>query len=111
MRVLPEAHQRHKERSFRRPRSSGADYLRLVTTTPDDRAHATPPDPGNPRVRMRGIEILSDNWYTLRKATFEYQEQDGSWSTHSREAYGRGSGATILRPAPEAATVLLTRQF
>jgi nudix-type nucleoside diphosphatase (YffH/AdpP family) len=60
---------------------------------------------------MREIEVLSDNWYTLRKATFEYQERDGNWSIQSREAYDRGNGATILLYDSEAGTVLLTRQF
>ena len=35
----------------------------------------------NPRVRITGIEVLSDNWYTLRKATFEFRHSDGTWST------------------------------
>src|SRR3954452_20485792 len=74
-------------------------------------SHDTPPTPGNPRVRMREIEVLSDNWYTLRKADFDYQRRDGSWSSQTREAYDRGNGATILLYEPRAATVLLTRQF
>ena len=53
----------------------------------------------------------SDNWYTLRKASFDYQQRDGSWSHQTREAYDRGNGATILLYDPEAETVLLTRQF
>lgn len=65
----------------------------------------------NPRVRMTGIEVLSDDWYTLRKATFEYQAADGTWSTQSREAYDRGNGATVLLYDPDRRTVLLTRQF
>jgi nudix-type nucleoside diphosphatase (YffH/AdpP family) len=55
--------------------------------------------------------VLSDNWYTLRKASFDYQQRDGSWTHQTREAYDRGNGATILLYDPEAGTVLLTRQF
>jgi nudix-type nucleoside diphosphatase (YffH/AdpP family) len=65
----------------------------------------------NPRVRITGIDVLSDNWYTLRKATFEFQHRDGTWSTQHREAYDRGNGATALLFDPDRRTVVLTRQF
>jgi nudix-type nucleoside diphosphatase (YffH/AdpP family) len=66
---------------------------------------------GNPRVRPVGVEVLSDDWYVLRKATFDFRHRDGRWSRQSREAYDRGNGATILLADPDAQTVLLTRQF
>jgi GDP-mannose pyrophosphatase NudK len=56
-------------------------------------------------------EILSDNWYTLRKITFEYRAKNGSWETISREAYDRGNGAAILLYNKPDQTVILTRQF
>ena len=65
----------------------------------------------NKRIKNLEIEILSDNWYTLNKATYNYQRQDGSWETQSREAYDRGNGATILLYHPEQKSVILTRQF
>jgi nudix-type nucleoside diphosphatase (YffH/AdpP family) len=65
----------------------------------------------NPRVRITGIEVLSDNWYTLRKATFEFRHRDGTWSTQHREAYDRGNGATALLFDPERRTIVLIRQF
>ena len=65
----------------------------------------------NPRVRMTNIEVLSDNWYTLRKATFEFQGTDGEWRTEHREAYDRGNGATVLLFDPQRRTIVLTRQF
>jgi GDP-mannose pyrophosphatase NudK len=65
----------------------------------------------NPKVKIKNIEVLSDNWYTLRKITFEYQRKDGSWETQTREAYDRGNGAVILLYNPEKKTVLLTQQF
>ena len=65
----------------------------------------------NERIRLREQVILSDNWYTLRKVTFDYQRKNGTWETHSREAYDRGNGATILLHNPAADTVILTRQF
>ena len=63
------------------------------------------------KIRNLKVEILSDNWYVLRKATFEYQQKDGSWQTQSREAYDRGNGATILLYNNQSKTVILTRQF
>jgi len=57
------------------------------------------------------MEVLSDNWYTLRKATFEYLKNDGSWEIQNREAYDRGNGATILLYNLENKTIILTKQF
>lgn len=71
-----------------------------------------PADPGrNPNVRLRALEVLSQGWYTLRHATFDYRAADGTWSRQEREAYDRGNGATILLVDPQRDTVLLTRQF
>ncbi len=62
-------------------------------------------------VKITNTEVLSDNWYTLRKITFEYQKQNGEVVTQTREAYDRGNGATILLYNQEKKTVILTRQF
>ena len=63
------------------------------------------------KVKITNTEILSDNWYTLRKITYQYSKKDGSIQTQSREAYDRGNGATILLYNKEHKTVILTRQF
>ena len=55
--------------------------------------------------------ILSDNWYVLRKITYEIRRENGSTDIRSREAYDRGNGATILLYNKESKTVILTRQF
>jgi nudix-type nucleoside diphosphatase (YffH/AdpP family) len=65
----------------------------------------------NPFVRLRDEQVLSDNWYVLKKYTFDFQRKNGTWETHSREAYDRGNGAVILLYNPEKRTVILTRQF
>jgi len=65
----------------------------------------------NNKVNILQTEILSDNWYTLRKITYEYTEKDGTLKTVSREAYDRGNGATILLYNKELRKVVLTRQF
>ena len=63
------------------------------------------------KIKIQKTEILSNNWYTLRKITYDYLKKDGSWQTQSREAYDRGNGATILLYNTNLKTVILTRQF
>jgi nudix-type nucleoside diphosphatase (YffH/AdpP family) len=63
------------------------------------------------KVKILKDEVLSDNWYTLRKVTFKYRLNDGKWQEQSREAYDRGNGATILLYNKTQKTVILTRQF
>ena len=62
-------------------------------------------------IKILESKILSDNWYVLRKITYEYTKKDGDTLTQSREAYDRGNGATILLYKKEQHTVILTRQF
>jgi GDP-mannose pyrophosphatase NudK len=64
-----------------------------------------------PDIRITETKILSDNWYTLRRFTYEYPQKNGQWVTQQREAYDRGNGATILLHNPVRRTVILTRQF
>jgi nudix-type nucleoside diphosphatase (YffH/AdpP family) len=66
---------------------------------------------GNPRVRLRDVTVLSDAWYVLKRATYDYQGSDGTWTEQRREVYDRGNGATILLRDETRDTVLLTRQF
>ena len=65
----------------------------------------------NPKIKNLKTELLSDNWYTLNKVTYDYQKKDDTWETQIREAYDRGNGATILLYNKENKTVILTRQF
>lgn len=65
----------------------------------------------NPAVEVLSTEVLSDNWYVLRKVTYRIRRRDGAWETQTREAYDRGNGATILLYDLARRTVLLTRQF
>lgn len=62
-------------------------------------------------VKIIKTEVLSDNWYVLKKITYEYSKKDGTTQTQSREAYDRGNGATILLYNRAQKTVILTRQF
>ncbi len=62
-------------------------------------------------VRNIRCELLSNDWYTLNKYTFELRRRDGSWQQQSREAYDRGNGAVVLLYNRSRQTVVLTRQF
>lgn len=62
-------------------------------------------------VKITNTEILSDNWYVLKKITYEYSKKDGSMLSQTRESYDRGNGAVILLYNTEQKTVILTRQF
>jgi len=55
--------------------------------------------------------VLSDNWYVLKKITYETRQANDEVILQSREAYDRGNGATILLYNKAAKTVILTRQF
>ena len=63
------------------------------------------------KIKILNIEILSDNWYTLKKVTFEATLKDGTTQLQNREAYDRGNGATILLYNKQQQSVILTRQF
>lgn len=65
----------------------------------------------NPKVKIIGIKNLSNAHYKLDKVEFEYQTNNGSWQTQSRECYDRGDGAAILLYNPTKKTVILTKQF
>jgi nudix-type nucleoside diphosphatase (YffH/AdpP family) len=67
--------------------------------------------PTSERVRIKNIQTLSDNWYVLKKTTFDFLRGDGTWQQQSRETYDRGNGATLLLYNQERRTVILTRQF
>jgi nudix-type nucleoside diphosphatase (YffH/AdpP family) len=65
----------------------------------------------NPQIKIKQTDLLSDNWYTLNKVTFDYQKKDNTWVTQKREVYDRGNGAAILLYNSTQKTVILTRQF
>jgi GDP-mannose pyrophosphatase NudK len=63
------------------------------------------------KIKIINTEILSDNWYTLKKVSFEATQNDGTTLLQQREAYDRGNGATILLYNKQLKSVILTRQF
>lgn len=64
----------------------------------------------NEKIKNLKTEILSNNWYTLKKVTYDYLT-NGTWKTLNREAYDRGNGAVILLYNKTLKTVILIKQF
>ena len=62
---------------------------------------------------LKNIEktLLSDNWATLHKVTFDYQDSKGNWEPQVREVYDRGNGAAVLLYNKETGNVVLTEQL
>ena len=65
----------------------------------------------NPRVKIKKVKNLSNDWYKLDKVNFDYQLENGTWQNQNRECYDRGNGACILLYNIKEKTVVLTRQF
>jgi nudix-type nucleoside diphosphatase (YffH/AdpP family) len=65
----------------------------------------------NPKVNIKNIKNLSNDWYTLDKINFDYKTKNGEWQNQNRESYNRGDGAAILVYNPTKKTVILTKQF
>jgi GDP-mannose pyrophosphatase NudK len=55
--------------------------------------------------------VLSEQWYTLKKVTYDHTRRNGKRITQTREVYDRGNGATILLYNKTSRSVILTRQF
>lgn len=66
---------------------------------------------GNARLRILEQRVLADDWFLLRKTTFEIERRDGRAQVVSRETYDRGNGAVLLLFNAQRGTVILTRQF
>jgi nudix-type nucleoside diphosphatase (YffH/AdpP family) len=62
-------------------------------------------------IRIKEVQVLSDDWYLLKKTRFERLRSDGTWQELTRETYDRGNGATLLLYNLARRRVVLTRQF
>jgi GDP-mannose pyrophosphatase NudK len=62
-------------------------------------------------VKILENRVLSDQFYVLRRFTYERTERGGQLVTQIREVYDRGNGAAILLYNRQMGTVILTRQF
>lgn len=65
----------------------------------------------NDKIHIKNSQLLSDNYYILKKYSIEYIHDNGKKEIHQREVYDRGNGAVILLYHPEKKSVILTKQF
>ncbi|BDU21314.1 NUDIX domain-containing protein [Dyella sp. GSA-30] len=63
------------------------------------------------RVRVVESQVLSNDWYLLKKTIFDFRRANGEWQRQQRETYDRGNGAVILLYQPRSRHVVLVRQF
>jgi nudix-type nucleoside diphosphatase (YffH/AdpP family) len=63
------------------------------------------------RVRLRELKTLSDHYYTLRMASFDFLRHDGAWQYQERESYDIGDAAVVLPYDRARDRVLLIKQF
>ena len=62
-------------------------------------------------VKIKSTEILSDNFFPLKKVKYEIEMRDGSVEELNREVYMSGNGVAALLFNRTNKTVVLTRQF
>lgn len=55
------------------------------------------------RVRIKSVEVLSDDWAVLKKTVLDYRRRDGSWETQIRQTYDRGTAPSYCLTTPSAA--------
>lgn len=77
----------------------------------DTFSQETASDPTSSRIKNVQSELLSDNWYVLRKFSYDLIKRNGERQPQTREVYDRGNGATILLYSKIKKTVLLIKQF
>jgi nudix-type nucleoside diphosphatase (YffH/AdpP family) len=64
-----------------------------------------------PKIKILSEQLLSKNWFLLKKITFEIQIAENATQKHVREVYDRGNGATILLYNKTKKTIILIKQF
>lgn len=62
-------------------------------------------------VKILSTEVISDNFFPLKKIQFEYEKKDGTTEELSREVYLASDGVVALLYNLENEQVVLTRQF
>jgi nudix-type nucleoside diphosphatase (YffH/AdpP family) len=63
------------------------------------------------RIRLHELETLSDSYYPLHKARFDFQRRDGQWQSQERESYDIGDAAAVLPVDRARDRVILIQQF
>lgn len=64
-----------------------------------------------PKIKILSEQLLSKNWFLLKKIIFEIQIDENQIQKQDREVYDRGNGATILLYNKSKKTIILIKQF
>jgi nudix-type nucleoside diphosphatase (YffH/AdpP family) len=62
-------------------------------------------------VKIQSVTKLAHNWGRFDDYVVSHPKRDGTIQTVQREVYDHGNAAAVLLYAPQAHTVILTRQF
>lgn len=62
-------------------------------------------------IRIDDVSKLAHNWGRFDNYTVTHDTKSGGTLTVTREVYDHGSAAAVMLYAPQAGTVILTRQF
>lgn len=62
-------------------------------------------------ITINSVTKLAHNWGRFDDYQITHSRRDGTLQTVQREVYDHGSAAAVLLYAPEAGSVILTRQF
>jgi GDP-mannose pyrophosphatase NudK len=57
------------------------------------------------------VKLLSTSWGVLKKLTYDFLKNDGTWESQVREVYDRGDGAAILLYNTATNKIIITKQF
>jgi nudix-type nucleoside diphosphatase (YffH/AdpP family) len=63
------------------------------------------------RVRLHELQTLSDDYFILRKASFDFLRHDGTWQHQARQSFDIGDAAAVLPLDRSRDRVLLISQF
>lgn len=64
-----------------------------------------------PLINIQNVKTLSEDFSSLKKYTFEYENLAGEKQLQVREAYDRGNGMTALLYNSATKKMILTKQF
>jgi len=65
----------------------------------------------NNKISITETEILSQEWYCLKKVSYQYKTNQGDLQSVEREVYDRGNGVAVLLYNKQKQTIILTKQF
>lgn len=63
------------------------------------------------KLKLNDIQVLSEEFFTLKNVSYDVKKKDGSWHREAREVYDHGNGITALLYNREKGTVILTKQL